>query len=63
MGILSLDELREEAGYTLQEVASICGVSEKQMKAYEASPGNMSASTAIKLRKLFKVPIDFLEIK
>lgn len=60
--ILTLEAARKEAGFTIKEAAAQCGISVIKMEKYEDSPGTMRASTAIKLRKLYNVPIDYIDL-
>jgi transcriptional regulator with XRE-family HTH domain len=58
-----LEAIRELAGYTTEEAAGACGVSVEQMRDYENYPGNISAGTAMKLRRLYDIPLDYIDIE
>lgn len=59
---LSLCEIRTQKGYTQNEVAEHCGISTREMNELEAAPGKMSATIAIKLRRLYGIPIDYISV-
>ena len=56
---LSLQTIRVCKGFTEGEVAERCGVTIGKIKEFENSPWRMTASIAIKLRKLYGIPIDY----
>lgn len=59
---MSLRDIRTYKGYTEDEAAKHCGVSTEKMKQIEADPGKMKARMAIKLRKLYGIPLDYISI-
>jgi len=59
---LTLRTIRESKGYTLNEAASHCGISESKMEEAENKPGDIPASIAIKLRNLYGIPIDYIDL-
>jgi DNA-binding XRE family transcriptional regulator len=59
---ITLRVVRESCGYTVEEVAEYCGIALDKMKEVEDDPGAMKDSIAIKLRKLFGIPIDYIRI-
>lgn len=59
---LPLSVVRISKSYTENEAAEHCGVSTEEMKAIEADPIEMSAVMAMKLRRLYGIPIDYISI-
>lgn len=57
--MITLQAIRKSKGYTLHDAAEHCSTSETEMTEVEDDPGNMPASMAIKLRKLYGIPIDY----
>ena len=60
---ISLKTARELSGYTVEEVAKQCGVSIVQMEAFEREPGEIPKVMACKIKKMYKISLDLLEIK
>lgn len=58
----TLSDIRAYKGYTEDETAEYCGVSVRKMKGFESNPGSIPASIAIKLRKLYGIPLDYIKI-
>lgn len=50
---ISLRVARVMYGYTVREVAAVCGVSERSMRRYEKDSGNMSYLAFIRLLKFY----------
>jgi len=59
---IALCAIRESCGYTLNEVAEYCGTTVEAVKEMEDSPGDIMASMAMKLRALYGIPIDYINI-
>ena len=57
---ITLRAIRESCGYTIDEAAKHCGISAQEMAKYEKNPGEMMCSTAMKIRRLYPVPLDFI---
>jgi DNA-binding XRE family transcriptional regulator len=54
---------REMSGYTLDEAAEYCGVSTEQMEAFEREPGEIPKNVACKIKKMYNISLDIIEIK
>jgi len=61
MHTITLELIREKSKLTISEVASHCGVTVSRIKELESNPGEMPVSIALKLRKLYGVPFDYIE--
>lgn len=57
-----LKEIREKKGYTLQEVANVCGVSYSTISKYENEINNPSDTTVDKICLLLKINKDDIKI-
>ncbi len=55
--------LRKQNGYTLQQFASILGMSKASISSFESGYSGISLETLIKIKTLFKVSIDDLLFK
>ena len=51
-------ELRQEKGYTQEDLAEIIGVSRQTVNAIEKQKFDPSLNTAFKMAKLFELPIE-----
>ena len=57
---VKLSSVRIAKGYTEEDAAKICGVTEEEMKKLEEEPESMLASMVLKLRKIYGIPIDYV---
>jgi len=58
--LIKLNAVRDSAGYTIEEASEYCQVSVEEMERLEDDPGNMLSSMVTKLRRIYKIPIDYV---
>ncbi|MFZ3132727.1 MAG: helix-turn-helix transcriptional regulator [Desulfosporosinus sp.] len=63
MDKITLKAAREMAGYTVEEAAKWCDVSIAQMETYENKPGEIPKTIACKIKRLYNILLESLEIK
>jgi len=61
--VKSISAVREECGFTIQEVSSYIGVSVKKLRKYEIKPSKMPLNIAKRLLELYKIHIDLVCFK
>lgn len=58
---ITLRAARISCGYTVKEVAQVCGVSSSTISKYERNSGNLPLNLMLKLRKLYNnVSLDLI---
>jgi len=60
--LIKLSAVRNSAGYTIEEASEYCQVSVEEMRRLEGEPGDMLASMVLRLRKIYKIPIDYVSL-
>lgn len=58
---ITLKDVREACGFTLNAAAAKIGISSDVMERYEDDTGSIPARIAAKISCLYKVSIDFIE--
>ena len=61
MNTLTLKAARVNAGISVKEAAKACNVSEGTLYSYEAGKSSPKIGTAIKLARVYGVPIDMID--
>ena len=59
--MVTLDLVRNAAGYTIEEASEHCEVSVEEMKRLENDSGEMTKAIACKIKKLYGVSLDNLQ--
>jgi len=58
--LITLEAVRDAAGYTVEDAARHCEVAVGEMKRLERNVGEIPAIIVLKLRKIYKFPIDYV---
>ena len=59
---ITLKMAREMCGYSVEEAAERCGVTVDDMMGYEKTHRILKVIMLIKLRKLYGIPLDYIEL-
>lgn len=59
--MITLEIIRNSAGYTIEEASEHCQVSVEEMKRFENDPGIMPKVIACKIKRLYNISLDSLQ--